>query len=518
MPVSAAARAQASGKRALKRDKKNVFCCHLLQIRLKSAKKMKMGKFLKTAFCALGMFACACANAALVWDANNGWTVQGGVLANVLGENVNVQNALEAMNEGKKAFDEGDYWLALGYYRTVVRDYPNSIFAPEAYYQMAMVYQARGQFENAFESLQEIVNRYPDYPNFNLVVGAEYNLGSAVQGGATPYLWGWIPWFTNYKDAITYYEAVVKNAPYSDYAPIALINIALVAEQEETYEVAFDALDRLINTYPNSLFTSDAYLQMAKVYRKLVEGPEYDQEPTRNAISFFHDYLILFPHEAEVANAEEGLEQMEDTLARSRLLMGDFFYYYRNNSLAASIFYNETITIAPRSPAADEARAQLEKIEKGILAPMTPYDWFWGRYEKPTVDQFEDETRIEELNNDEFEIMSLDAFLSTPGAVVEERLTPDGQPVSTQYFAPLFGEDLDDFLMQNESANPPAQGGASADSYSKPPSSMVEAAEKVEAEKSAKEKAGGGSAGGKPAASDSPERPQPGGPESAGKK
>lgn len=71
---------------------------------------------------------------------------------------------------------------------------------------------------------------------------------------------------------------------------------------------------------------------------------------------------------------------MQDTYARSRLVMGDFYYYYRNNNVAASIFYNETITIAPTSKAAEEARAQLKKIDEGILAPMTPYDWIWGRY------------------------------------------------------------------------------------------------------------------------------------------
>ena len=453
-----------------------LFCANYLGI----ARKMKMGEFLRVCVCGALLCACVLARAALVWEEGKGWTIQGGIIANVVGENVNVQNALEAMNEGKKAFDEGDYWLALGYYQTVVRDYPTSIFAPEAYYQMAKVYQARGQFENAFNAFEEIVKNYPDYPNFNMVVGAEYELASVIQGGATPYLWGWFPWFTNYNDAIKIYEAVVKNAPYSDYAPIALMNVALVAEQEGTYETAFDALDRLINTYPKSLFTSDAYLQMAKVYRKLVEGPEYDQTPTRNAISFFHDYLILFPQEAEVANAEEGLEEMEDTLARSRLLMGDFFYYYRNNSLAASIFYNETITIAPNSKAAEEAKAQLAKIEKGIPAPMTPYDWFWGRYQKPTVDQFEDESRVEEINNENFAIMSLDDFLATPGAVVEETVTPSGQPVSTQYFAPLFGESLDDFLMQGESSTVQPV----------PNTSVPEAMQKAVAEKEAAQKAG----------------------------
>ena len=411
---------------------------------------MRICKHIESAFAVLTVcIATQSALADLVWTADKGWQVQGGVIANVLGEEKNVTNALQAMNEGKKAQEDGSNRLALSYYKTVVTQYPDSIFAPEAYYQMSLVYTNRGQFMDAFESLEEVIKRYPDYPKFNQIVGEEYNVASVIQGGATPYLWGWFPWFTNYNDAIKIYEGVVKNAPYSDYAPIALMNISLIAEQEDTPEVAFDALDRLINNYPNSMFAPDAYMQMAKVYRSMVEGPEYDQTPTRSAISFYQDYLILFPKEAGVSKAEEGLDKMRDTYARSRLIMGDFFYYYRNNHIAASIFYNEAITLAPDTPAADEARAQLKKIKEGILAPMTPYDWFWGRYEKPEIDQFEDETITRNLDNQAFEIMSVDDFLSTPSAVVGETIGSDGSVKTYKGLAPIFGEPLDDFLFED---------------------------------------------------------------------
>ena len=192
---------------------------------------------------------------------------------------------------------------------------------------MSNAYVARGQFMDGYDALAEITKKYPDYPRFNQVIGAQYEIAAKIQSGATPYLWGWFPWFTNYNDALKIYEDVVKNAPYSDYAPIALMNEALLAENMDKTDTAFDALDRLINNYPNSMFAPDAYLEMAKVYRSLVNGAPYDQTPTKNAISFFKDYLILFPNESQVANAEEGLEAMEDTYARSRLIIGDFYYY-----------------------------------------------------------------------------------------------------------------------------------------------------------------------------------------------
>ena len=400
---------------------------------------MKISKIL---FVVLSAFCCAKASADLVWSADKGWRVEGGVLANVIGESASVSNAIDAMNKARSAQEEKSFRSALAYYSVVIADYPESIFAPEALYQSAKIYLERGQFPDAYESVEQIIKQYPDYPKFKRVIGLEYKIASDMQEGRTYFINGWFPWFTSYADILKYYESVVANAPYGDYAPIALMNISIIAEKEKEYDKAFDALERIINTYPNSLFTSDAYMQMAKIYNKLVSGPEYDQDPTKNAISFYQDYTILFPKESSIAEAEAGLEKMQDTYARSRLVIGNFFYYYRNNSAAAAIFYNETITIAPKSAAADEAREQLKKIDRGELPPMTPYDWFFGRYEKPSIDQFEEESAVMNLQNEQFAAISAEQFVKISGAGIS--FGGDYKPL-----APAYGEGLGDYLFDD---------------------------------------------------------------------
>jgi outer membrane protein assembly factor BamD len=71
-----------------------------------------------------------------------------------------------------------------------------------------------------------------------------------------------------------------------------------------------------------------------------------------------------------VGEVEANLAQMENLLAGSRLELGNFFYLYRNNNTAALTFYNEAITIAPESEAADEARERIKNIEAGVR-PVT---------------------------------------------------------------------------------------------------------------------------------------------------
>lgn len=383
----------------------------------------------------------------LVWTKEGGWRVEGGVLESVIGDPASAKNALEAMNKAKAAQDGGENWTAIEYYRLVSREYPQSIFAPEAYFQLGILYRAEGMFEDSFESFETVIKNYPDYPKFNLVISEEYKLAQTIQDGATPYLWGWMPWFTDYNEAIRYYEAVVSNAPYSDFAPMALMNIAIIADREDKPEIAIDALDRLINTYPQSMFTPDAYLQMAVTYRNMVDGPEYDQGAVLKAIDFYQDFLILFPSDSGAAAAESGLELMRDVHARSRLIMGDFYYYYRNNFKAASIFYNETITAAPDSLASGEAERMLKRISDGILAPMTPVDWFFGRYERPDFNVFEDQTKDIELNAEKFEIKSADAFLSTPGAEASETFDSGGSLIDEEEaLAPIFGPEVENAI------------------------------------------------------------------------
>jgi outer membrane protein assembly factor BamD len=128
-------------------------------------------------------------------------------------------------------------------------------------------------------------------------------------------------------------------------------------------ELSIDALDRMINTYSKSLLTPDAYLRSAQAYASLVEGPYYDQTSTKEAITYFEDFVILFPGDPNIAAAEKGLTQMKQVLAESKMKIGDYYLKYRKNYKAAKVFYNEAITNYPDSPVAVRARAQLVKVD-----------------------------------------------------------------------------------------------------------------------------------------------------------
>lgn len=334
--------------------------------------------------------------AGITWNKEDGWRFEGGLLEYYFGSPEKARNAIEMMNQARIYQEEQQHRKALSLYKKVFNRYRSSELAPEAYFQTAQIRKERKQYRDAFEALNTIVANYPDYEKFNEVINEQIEIASALMSGNRPYYFGLIPGLRDYSSSIKFFERIVDNAPNSDFAPQALMNIARLNKQHGSTEQAVEALDRMISNYPNSELTPEAYLLLAETYRGQVKGPEYDQGSTREAMSYYEDFIILFPNHPKIAVAEQGFQDMKDIYARSSLIMGDFYRNYRNNNRAALVFYNQTITAAPISEAANQAKTQIQLIKKGVPPPRTPVDFLFGRYDEDLANAGIHEVLVEE--------------------------------------------------------------------------------------------------------------------------
>lgn len=314
----------------------------------------------------------AVARADLVWTKETGWRVEGGALSGLTG--AEGRNALDAMNKARAAEEAGSLRSAAKAYQAIARRYPNSIYAPEALYRAARVHLARRDYNRAFMNFQGVLGQYPNTRRFNEIVGEQYRIAAAMVDGARGRMFfGLLPSFSQRERAVEYFETILANAPYSDYAPLALMNIAVAHQRLENVELAIDALDRMINNYPQSILAPDAYLKLAQTHASLVDGPYYDQANTTESITYFEDFMILFPGDANISTAEKGLDGMKKMLAESKMKIGDFYFHKRNNYKAARVFYNEAITAYPDSDVANRAKALLVDVEaKAAGTPVNP--------------------------------------------------------------------------------------------------------------------------------------------------
>ena len=304
----------------------------------------------------------AAARADLAWNKDTGWRIEGGALSGLTG--AEGRNALDLMNKARLAEEGGHFHSALGAYAKVAKKYPTSIYAPEAFYHTANIYLRRKQYIKAFDSFQQILSRYPNVKRFNELIESEFRIGSMMLDGARNHFWGGMfPGFRNREKGVQYMNQIVANAPYSDYAPLALMECARGMIYLGNTEEAIDILDRMINGYGQSILAPEAYLRLAKLHSSLVEGPYYDQAETKQAISYDEDFMILFPNDPKIADAAQGLDGMKKMLAQSKMKIADFYFFKRDNYTAARVFYNEALTSSPNSDVAVLARQRLNQVE-----------------------------------------------------------------------------------------------------------------------------------------------------------
>ncbi len=306
----------------------------------------------------------------LVWTPQTGWKVEGGALSGILPDEG--RNALDSMNKARADEENGKKSSAMSRYEKIAKRYPNSIYAPEALYRAGLIRQSRRQYAKAFENFQNVVGRYPNSQHFNEIIGQQYRIANDLLEGKRPLYFGLIPGLKSRAKGVTYFDVIVETAPYSDYAPLALMNVARGHQKLGEPDLAIDALDRMINDYQKSLLAPEAYFKLAQAHASLVQGPYYDQGATQQAITYFQDFLILFPADSNVPGVEKGLADVRKTFSDSKIKIGDFYFYKRDNFKAARVFYNEAITAYPDSPSAELARKRLADVEKAESKAKTP--------------------------------------------------------------------------------------------------------------------------------------------------
>ena len=258
----------------------------------------------------------ASARADLVWHPDTGWQIEGGVLAGMGGKEG--QTALNLMNKARAAEEKGSEGSAIRGYKKVAKKHAASPFAPEALYRSAKLYLVRKQYFKAYENFARVTGGYPKRPTFQRDHGRTLSHRQRLARWSSQSNLGRHSGLPESDTAISYFELIVRDAPYSDYAPLALMNKARGHLRQREIEEAIDSLDYMINNYPQSLLAPDAYIGLAQTHARMVDGPYYDQAATKEAITYFEDFLILFPSDENIPKAARGLDSMKEVSGREQ--------------------------------------------------------------------------------------------------------------------------------------------------------------------------------------------------------
>jgi outer membrane protein assembly factor BamD len=264
---------------------------------------------------------------------------------------------------------------------------------PESLYRAANLREKNGDWQKAFQHLRLIAKAYTEY-DFEQVAESLMKIAERLAKDKLPRKWGVLPRFRSGSQDRLRLNQIIDLARGPRFAPRALMVLAEIAQKEDQEEEALDALERLTNLYPDNFLCEEAYFILAEIFENRVAGPSYDQGATLKALNFYEDYLILFAQSPPQSKhellddykirvtdakkrtllAEEGRKEMRETLAASKLEVGQYVEKYGKYYLThwrelgnrpALQFYNEAITTAPESKAAREAERRVAELRHG---------------------------------------------------------------------------------------------------------------------------------------------------------
>ena len=271
-------------------------------------------------------------------------------------------SAPELLSNADSLSDSGDKDKAITVYRFVARHYPKSGEAPKAQFRLARELNQRGDSESAFKEYQNLLQKYPQTPDFEQAVSDQIDIANAFLKGRKVKFLG-IPLMSSMEKAEEMYTAILKSAPYSKHAPVTQFNLALAMEKGGKAQEAIAAYQKLIDKYPDSPAAAAAQYQVGYVYQRLgMEGKSQDLSALKESQNNYQDFLIQYPNNEKTQQAGENMKKMisresADTLRIAR------FYDFNKDFKAASIYYNDVIRRFPQTPDSTAAKTRLDELK-----------------------------------------------------------------------------------------------------------------------------------------------------------
>lgn len=144
-----------------------------------------------------------------------------------------------------------------------------------------------------------------------------------------------------YKKASTLYAEVERQHPYSDYATQAQIRQAEVAYDNLKYDDAIAAIERFVELHPGHPNVDHAYYLKAMCYYEQITDVARDQAMTESALEALETVINRFPDSKYARDAVLKRDLVRDHLAGKEMDIGR--YYQKKEEYNAAINRFQTV-------------------------------------------------------------------------------------------------------------------------------------------------------------------------------
>ncbi|MGI9241892.1 MAG: tetratricopeptide repeat protein [Verrucomicrobiales bacterium] len=268
--------------------------------------------------------------------------------------NVKVTKALELETAGRTS-------KALDIYKDVVRKYPVTTSAAMSQYKIGAIQKSQGHWDKAFKSFQTFIDEYKQSSAFDAAVASQFEIAEASQSGEYKEKFVGISRKVQRSEVLEMYEAVISNAPYSEYAPQAQFAIGAVREENGDGPAAVLAYKKVVASYPKTALAAEAQFRIGEIGAKAIEDGSRNIANVDSSRRAYEDLLIGYDDHERRDEAESRVVEFNELEAQKAFEVGRF--YEKQKQYKSAALYYRRISQSTGTSAAIEAQERLTIVE-----------------------------------------------------------------------------------------------------------------------------------------------------------
>ena len=269
----------------------------------------------------------------------------------------------ETWEKARAAFDAEEWEAAGDAFQDVWTNHPSHVLADDARFFEAESRYGRGKLQGAFVLYKAYLKERPLSDHAPLIQRRLFDMGKfTIEAGRGGFL-GLLDFAAEGAEMLEYLVSVFPNGDLADDS------LKIMADYELSDNRALDAIEHLkelLQFYSESEWALHARLDLARAYRSLNRGRDYDSDVLQRALAEYRAYVELVSSDPqrkaeyaeELARAEAERNEVVELLAEKSLAKAE--YYLRTDAAeAAKAQLLSTIERFPGTAAANRAREQL---------------------------------------------------------------------------------------------------------------------------------------------------------------
>ncbi|OQX95859.1 hypothetical protein B6I21_03215 [candidate division KSB1 bacterium 4572_119] len=160
-------------------------------------------------------------------------------------------------------------------YETILKQTPESEFAPQACYQLGKLNEIFDHYDEAVAYYKKLLSFYPEH---SLCADALFNIARINR-----------VYLDKKAQAVNYYDQLTGLCPDNNLSFQAMIEKGKIFIHDKEWEQAIQCYEQIIQQYPNHRVCDDLMARMAEIYQANLKEPE-------SSIKMYQKLLNSYPN------------------------------------------------------------------------------------------------------------------------------------------------------------------------------------------------------------------------------